>query len=364
MTTPAPETDAPRLPAEWEPHAATWLAWPKNPRDWPGKFHPIPWVFGEIVRRIAQFETVRLLVDDAAWEDKARRVLGKAGADLERVRFHHVPTDRGWCRDMLPAFTLRRASPRVRAVRFGFTGWAKYPDHLLDAEAPEHVARALKMPMVRAAAQGRPLVLEGGGIDGNGRGTLLTTEECFLDPITQVRNPGLTARDYEDAFREFLGVEQVIWLGKGIAGDDTHGHVDDLCRFVAPDAVVLCREKDPSDENYRVLEENRERLEGVRLHGGGKLQVIDLPMPEPLFFDGVRLPASYANFYIANGTVLVPTFNDPRDRIALGILAECFPDRIVTGVHAVDLVWGFGTLHCLTHEQPSAGKALDIVHTS
>jgi len=209
------------------------------------------------------------------------------------------------------------------------------------------------MPAVDAMAGGRPLVLEGGGIDCNGQGVLLTTEECFLDPVTQVRNPGLSAREYEQAFREFLGIERVIWLGRGIAGDDTHGHVDDLCRFVAPDTVVLCREMDPADANYRILEENRERLEGARLPGGEKLSVIALPMPEPLYFDGVRVPASYANFYVANGAVLVPTFNDPLDRTALGILAECFPDRSVVGIHAVDLVWGFGTLHCLTHEQPS-----------
>jgi agmatine deiminase len=349
MTTSAPY----RLPAEWEPHAATWLAWPKNPRDWPGKFHALGWVFGEIIRKLAPFEKVRILVDDARWEAKARQVLAKAGVDPSRVRFYHIPTDRGWCRDMLPAFTVRGESPRAQAVRFGFSGWAKYPDHLLDAAASGAVAKALKLPVADAVVEGRTVVLEGGGIDCNGRGVLLTTEECFLDPMTQVRNPGFSAREYELAFREFLGIERVIWLGQGIAGDDTHGHVDDLCRFVAPDTVVLCQEKDPSDSNYRILEENRERLEGTRLQGGGRIEVIALPMPEPLYFDGVRLPASYANFYIANGTVLVPTFNDARDRTALGILAECFPDRAVVGIHAVDLAWGFGTLHCLTHEQPS-----------
>jgi agmatine deiminase len=386
-----------RLPAEWEPHAATWLAWPKNPADWPGKFHPIGWVFGEIIRKLTPYEKVRLIVDDEAWEARARRVLVKAGVDMARVRFYRIPTDRGWCRDMLPAFTVRGTSPgarpdatgalastpsasssgaraatsgasspggsqakplaerepRARAVRFGFTGWAKYANHTLDAAASGEVARRLKMPCVDMEHGGRLVVLEGGGIDCNGRGALLTTEECFLDPVTQVRNPGMSAKDYEAAFKAHLGVDQVIWLGKGIAGDDTHGHVDDLCRFVSPGTVVLCREHDPSDENYRPLEENRERLEGARLADGSKLQVIGLPMPEPLYFDGVRLPASYANFYIANGTVLVPTFNDARDRVALGVLAECFPDRAVVGVHAVDLVWGFGTLHCLTHEQPA-----------
>jgi len=344
-----------RLPAEWEPHVATWIAWPKNSNDWPGKFHPIGWVFGEIVRKLAPYEKVRILVDDNAWEAKARRVLAKAGVDASCVRFYHVPTDRGWCRDMLPAFTVRQKSPRARAVRFGFTGWAKYSDHKLDAAATAKVADALKIPAVDAVHGGRNVVLEGGGIDCNGQGVLLTTEECFLDPVTQVRNPGMSAKDYELVFKEYLGIGQVLWLGQGIAGDDTHGHVDDLCRFVGPRAVVLCKENDPSDANYRPLQENRERLEGVKLADGGKLEVIGLPMPEPLYFDGVRVPASYANFYIANGTVLVPTFNDINDRKALGILSECFPDRDVMGIHAVDLVWGFGTLHCLTHEQPATG---------
>ena len=344
-----------RLPAEWEPHAATWLAWPKNPSDWPGKFHPITWAYGEIVRKLTPYEKVRILVDDARWEAKARRVLAKAGVESGRVHFYYVPTDRNWCRDMFPAFTVREESPRARAVCFGFTGWAKYPNHKLDAAVSGQVANALKMPSAEVVIDGRKVVLEGGGIDCNGQGVMLTTEECFLDPVTQVRNPGMIAKDYEGAFREYLGIQQVIWLGQGIAGDDTHGHVDDLCRFVAPGTVVLCQEQDPTDANYRIMEENRERLEGVRLKDGGKLEVISLPMPEPLFFDGVRLPASYANFYIAGGTVLVPTFNDASDRKALGILSECFPDRAVVGIHAVDLVWGFGTLHCLTHEQPATG---------
>jgi len=343
-----------RLPAEWEPHAATWLAWPRNSADWPGKFCPIGWVYGEIVRKIAPYEKVRIIVDGPKGEATARRVLGKVGVAQDRVRFYHLPTDRSWTRDMLPAFVLREETPRVQAICFGFNGWAKYKNHGLDSQVAGGVARALKVEAREAMLDGRRIILEGGGIDCNGQGVLLTTEECFLDPITQTRNPGLTAGEYERVFGEYLGISQTIWLGQGIAGDDTHGHVDDLCRFVGPDTVVLCREDDPSDPNYRVLAENRERLEGVRLAGGGKLTVIDLPMPEPLFFDGVRVPASYANFYICNGAVLAPTFNDVNDRRALGILAECFPDRTVVGIHAVDLVWGFGTLHCLTHEQPSA----------
>lgn len=359
MTT-SPQPAPYRLPAEWEPHAAIWIAWPKNPADWPGKFHPIAWVFGEMVRKLAPYEKVRILVDDAAWEAKARHVLGKAGAEISRVRFYHIPTDRGWTRDMLPAFTVREESPRARAVCFGFTGWAKYADHGKDALVSVQVAQALRMPAVEPQWEGGRVVLEGGAIDTNGQGVLLTTQECLLDPVTQTRNPGMSAAHYENVFREHLGVRQVIWLDKGIAGDDTHGHVDDLCRFVGPSRVLLCRENDPADANYRLLEENRERLEGVRLPGGDALEVIALPMPEPLYFDGVRVPASYANFTIANGVVLVPTFNDPRDRQALGIIAECFPGREVTGIHCVDLVWGFGALHCLTHEQPATSGAADM----
>lgn len=343
-----------RLPAEWEPHAATWLAWPKKISDWPGKFAPIAWVYGEIVRKLAQYETVRILVDDAAAAAKAVRVLRKVSARLENVRFHHIPTDRGWTRDMLPAFVLRDASPRAAAVCFGFNAWAKYPDHGSDANVAEEVARGVRVAVTPAEHEGRRVVLEGGAIDCNGRGALLTTRECLLDPMVQTRNPGFTQRDYEAVFRRYFGVDHTIWLNRGIAGDDTHGHVDDLCRFVAPNRAVLCREKDPADPNYRVLEENREILEGVDLPGLGKLEVIDLPMPDALTFDGVRLPASYANFYIGDGCVLVPTFNDEKDRTALGVLAECFPDRQVVGVHAVDLVWGLGTLHCLSHEQASA----------
>ena len=197
------------------------------------------------------------------------------------------------------------------------------------------------------------IVLEGGSIDVNGRGTLLTTEECLLDPKVQTRNPGLSRYEIENVFRETLGITNTLWLGKGIAGDDTHGHVDDLCRFVNPGTVVLCHEENPQDVNYKPLAENRERLQGMHLENGRAVEVIDLPMPAPLFFAGVRLPASYANFYIANAAVLVPTFNDPKDRIALGILAEVFPDRPVIGIHAVDLVWGLGTLHCLTQQEPT-----------
>jgi agmatine deiminase len=331
-----------RLPAEWEPHAATWLAWPHNPTDWPGKFPPIPWVYGEIVRHLAPDETVRVLVNSALQQAQASRILKKVGVDLARLDFLRVPTNRSWTRDYGPIFVRTTGSkPLLAIARFHFNAWAKYNDWKKDDKVPEFAAKRFKLPLIHAK-----LVLEGGSIDTNGRGILLTTEECLLDTDVQVRNPGLTRRDIERAFHDTLGITKTIWLGKGIAGDDTHGHVDDLCRFVKADAVVLCREDNPKDVNHRPLAENRERLQGTGI------EVIDLPMPAPVYFDGVRLPASYANFYIANSAVLVPTFNDPRDRIALGILAELFPNRAVIGIHAVDLVWGLGTIHCLTQQEP------------
>src|SRR5213593_2934363 len=346
-----------RMPAEWEPHHATWIGWPHNASDWPDKFGPIPWAYGEIARALAPGEIVRILVNTAAHERQARRVLERVGVDSARVEFFRFPTDRGWTRDFGPIF-VRRAQPRpeVAIARFRFNAWAKYPDWKKDDRIPERVAKWLGLRLFRARAGARDVVLEGGSIDVNGRGTLLTTEECLLDPAVQVRNPGLGRREIEAVLRDQLGVTNVLWLGKGIVGDDTHGHVDDLCRFVNPRTVVLCRETDPRDANYRALAENRERLQGTRLEDGSKIEVIDLPMPAALFFEGQRLPASYANFYIANGAVLVPTFNDPKDRAALGILTELFTDRPVIGIHAVDLVWGLGTLHCVTQQEPVLGS--------
>jgi agmatine deiminase len=365
-----PETPAAlgyRLLAEWEPHEATWIGWPHNKADWPGKFAPVPWVYAEIVRRIAPGEAVRIL-GRRDIERQARRVLRRACVDLARVEFFDWPTDRGWTRDFGPFFVRRAGPPADLAVaRFRFNAWAKYPEWKHDDSVPERVAKALGLRLFRARTNskrgskggskgGRDVCLEGGSIDVNGRGTLLTTEECLLDQTTQVRNPGLSRQDLERVFRDYLGVTNVLWLGRGIAGDDTHGHVDDVSRFVGPRTVVLCREDDPSDLNYVPLEENRERLAGLRLEDGSRIEVVPLPMPAPLYFDGRRLPASYANFYFSNAAVLVPTFNDPKDRIALGTLAELIPGRPVVGIHAVDLVWGLGTLHCLTLQQPSAER--------
>jgi agmatine deiminase len=342
------------MPAEWEPHEATWIGWPHNPTDWPGKLEPIQWVYAEIVRKISAGEIVRILVNSTAQEKHVWRILKIVGVTMGRVQFFHMSTNRGWTRDFGPIFLSRAKSPKELAiVRFRFNAWARYPDWQKDDAIPQQVAKKFKFKTIPAQLGRREIVLEGGSIDVNGRGTVLTTEECLLDQKRQVRNPGLSRADTETALRENLGVKNVVWLGKGIAGDDTHGHVDDLCRFVNARTVVLVREKNQHDANYRPLEENWERIPSTRLENGEKIQAIELPMPAPLHFDGVRLPASYANFYITNTAVLVPTFNDPNDRVALGILAELFPERFVVGIHAVDLVWGFGTLHCLTQQQPA-----------
>ncbi|MEW6509797.1 MAG: agmatine deiminase family protein [Bacteroidota bacterium] len=341
------------MPAEWEPHDATWIGWPHNTSDWPGKFAPIPWVYGEIVRRIAPGETVRIIVASARHEQSARRVLAKTGIDMSRVEFFRFPTDRGWTRDFGPMFVRRTAPrPEIAVNLFRFNGWAKYINCKKDARVAVRAARALRCRLFQPRANGKPFVLEGGAIDVNGSGTLLSTEECLLDPETQVRNPGLERAQVEQTMRESLGVTTILWLGKGIAGDDTHGHVDDLARFVNRTTIALCEENNPNDPNYLPLQENRERLRSARLEDGSRPEVVALPMPAPLVFDGVRLPASYANFFISNTAVLVPTFNDPNDRIALGLLAEVFRDRAVVGIHAVDLVWGLGTIHCLTQQQP------------
>jgi agmatine deiminase len=314
----------------------------------------IQWVYGEIVRTLSTSERVRILVNNKAHELKARRVLDRIGVMPDRIEFVRIPTNRGWTRDFGPIF-LKRDDPQaqVTIASFLFNAWARYPDWQKDNRIPEHVAAKFHIPLVHVMQNNRGVVLEGGSIDVNGQGTLVTTEECLLDETIQVRNPGYTRQDYEEVFRRYMGISQVLWLGKGIAGDDTHGHVDDVCRFVDPYTVVLCQEEHSSDENYRPLAENRERLEGMRCEDGRKVVIVSLPMPAPLFFDGQRLPASYANFYIGNSVVVVPTFNDPNDHVALGILSELFPDRTVVGIHAVDLVWGFGTLHCLTQQQPA-----------
>jgi len=338
-----------RLPAEWEKHRGTIVAWPHNREDWPGKFHPIPWVYVEIVRKLSVDEKVFIIVNSKQSENRIRKMLSKAGVNLKQIKIFKLTTNRGWMRDSCPAF-VKNENSEIEAIKFRFNGWAKYDNWKKDAKLPAFITEKLGYKLSEAVWNDGPVVLEGGAIDSNGAGTLLTTEECLMDENVQVRNPGFTKKDYEEMFNQYLGITNVIWLGKGIAGDDTHGHVDDLCRFVNKNTVVMCREKNPKDENYFNLEENWERIKDAKLEDGSAVQAVELPMPEPLIFEKMRLPASYANFYIGNGVVLVPTFNDKNDGLALGILTELFPDKIVTGIHAVDLVWGLGTIHCLTHE--------------
>ena len=339
------------MPAEWEKHEATWLGWPHNATDWPGKLDTIRWVYGEMLRKIAAGELVRILVNSKSEEKLARTYLSRAGANLRQVQFIVHPTNRGWTRDTGPIF-VRKKKGDTAIVHFHFNAWAKYPDWQKDRKVPQTAASLLKRPLFNAEYGGRDFVLEGGGIEVNGRGTLLTTEECYLDPKVQVRNRGLGRKEIEGTLRKYLGVTNVLWLAAGPVGDDTHGHIDDICRFVNRNTLVLIKEINRKDINYRPLAENWERVQDLRLEDGSKPRVVALPMPAPLYFNGERLPASYANFYISNAAVIVPTFNDPNDRVALGILDELFDDRPVVGIHAVDLVLGFGSLHCLTQQQP------------
>jgi agmatine deiminase len=346
-----------RMPAEWEPHAATWIAWPHQRADWPGKFAPIAWVYAEIVRHLSRVERVNILVNGRQMRRRATQYLSAHGVDLARVTFVRAATDRVWLRDSGPTFLVRDDSS-VGLVDWRFNGWAKYSNHRQDNRIPQLLARRLRLrrwvPRLSAEGQGRPrqIVMEGGAFDVNGQGTLLTTEECLLSPV-QARNPGLDRAALERIFANFLGVRHVVWLGRGIDGDDTHGHVDDLARFVDARTVVTVVEPRASDPNHEPLQENVRRLEAAHDQDSQPLRVVTLPMPQPVVFEGQRLPASYANFYIANRLVLVPTFNDPADREALNTLAGLFPDRQVVGIHAVDLVLGLGTLHCLTQQQPA-----------
>ena len=344
-----------RIPAEWEKHEATWLAWPHNPEDWPGKFQAIPWLYAEIVRLIAGRERVHLLVQDEKEEQRATSVLERAHADLGNVSFHQWPTDRVWTRDSGPIF-VRNQEGQVAITNWKFNAWAKYEDWHLDDQIPGRAAELLGVqawqPTISLDGEERRLVLEGGSIDTNGQGVMLTTEECLLSEVQQ-RNPGVSREQLEHAFHDYLGIERVVWLGKGIAGDDTHGHVDDITRFVGPTTILTAVEPDRNDYNHEPLADNLKRLKSARSCDGKQFTIVELPLPKPVVFRKQRLPASYANFYIANGLVLVPTFHDAKDRIALGIIAELFPDREVVGIHAVDLVWGLGTLHCMTQQQPA-----------
>ncbi|SRR6266851_1011928 len=350
---PTPRALGYRMPAEWEPHRATWLGWPHNRTDWPGKFEPIPWVYAEIVRYLSRVEDVNILVRNAAAKTQARDMLSRCGADLKRVKFHLWPMNRVWTRDSGPVFV--RGKEQLAITNWRFNAWAKYPDCKLDNQLPGRVARLLKLkeftPIVEQRGKPYHVVLEGGSIDVNGQGLMLTTEECLLSKVQQ-RNPDIVRGGLEKIFADYLGVEKVIWLGRGIAGDDTHGHVDDISRFVAPDVIVTAVEKCRGDANYAPLQENLKRLQAATDLEGRKLQIVELPLPRPVIFKKQRLPASYANFYIANNLVLVPTFNDPNDRVALNILADVLPRHEVVGIYCGDFIWGLGAIHCATQQQP------------
>ena len=344
-----------RMPAEWEPHAATWIAWPHNPQDWPGRFQPIPWVYAEIVRHLSRAERVHILVNDAAERARARKVLKDASVSTEQVSFHLWPTDRVWTRDSGAIFLRRECDGKreVAATDWKFNAWAKYSDwkrdNLVAAKMAREIGAEVFEPVAEVKGKSARVVLEGGSIDVNGQGTLLTTEECLLSEVQQ-RNPGLSRAGIERVFADWLGVTKVIWLKRGIAGDDTHGHVDDIARFVAVDTVVAAVEENRKDENHLPLQENLELLRSS--HDGKNLRVVTIPMPAPVVFKGQRLPASYANFYVANGLVLVPTFDDPNDVVALNILAGLFPSRKVVGIYCGDFIWGLGAIHCMTQQEP------------
>lgn len=343
------------MPAEWEPHAATWLAWPHNRSDWPGKYDAIPFVYAEMIRHLSRVETVHLLVNDEKWEEKARKQLALSGVDAENVKFHRFPTNRVWTRDSGPIF-VRDGRGDMTVTNWRFNAWAKYDDWQQDDKLPAFAARKLKMPTVEPMAEvndkARRVVLEGGSIDVNGRGTMLTTAECLLDCEVQARNPGMSREQLAETFRQYLGVEKVIWLEKGIVGDDTHGHVDDIARFVSEDTVLCVVEPDRDDANYEILRANADQLKRETTADGKRLNVVEIPMPAPVSYRGQRLPASYANFYIANQIVLVPVFNDPNDRVALNTLADLMPDRAIVPIYCGDFIWGLGAIHCCTQQQP------------
>lgn len=337
------------MPAEWEAHEATWIAWPHERSDWPGKFAPIPWIYAEIVRYLAEVEIVRILVDTPAQQRQIARILKQSHVDTRRVEYFQYPTNRSWCRDFAPIFVTNGA--QLAITNWRFNGWAKYDNWQLDDAIPSLLAKKLKLPLFTPRTNGRRIVLEGGSIDVDGEGTLLTTEECLLSPI-QARNPHLSRTEIEQALADWLGIHKVLWLGNGITGDDTHGHIDDLARFTSPASVLTVVETNSDDPNFSPLQDNLTRLRAMTDAKGRTLKVGELPMPRPIWFKGQRLPASYANFYIANGLVLVPLFGDPADSRVLTTLATHFPSHQIVGIYCRDLILGLGTLHCLTQQQP------------
>jgi len=335
-----------RMPAEWEPQAAIWLSWPHNHATWPGQFRPIPGVFAEIVAQISRFEEVRINCA-ACLQPRAKRLCAQAGAEMRRVAFYNHPTNDAWCRDHGPIFVKHRRTGEVAVTDWVHNAWGdKYPPYDLDNKIPPSIARKLKLRRFEDT-----MVLEGGSIDVNGRGLLLTSEQCLLNPN---RNPHLSRTQIEQNLKDFLGIKTVLWVGEGIAGDDTDGHIDDMTRFFKPDGFVTVMEPNGRDTNHRPLAENLDRLQGFRTPAGKKFEIVTLPMPRPFGFRGQRVPASYANFLIVNGAVLVPQFRQKRrDATACAILGDCFPGREIVPIDCYELIWGLGTLHCISQQQPA-----------
>lgn len=335
-----------RMPAEWEPQAAVWFSWPHNRKTWPGRFRPIPAKFAEIVATVSQFELVRINVARPL-QARAHSLIARAGADLSCIRFHDHATNDAWCRDHGPIFVKNDRTGEVAVTDWMHNAWGgKYPPFDQDNTIPPKIAAALGFRRFEINR-----ILEGGSLDVNGAGSLLTTESCLLNPN---RNPTLSRADIEQMLRDNLGVRQIIWLGDGIVGDDTDGHVDDITRFFRTDGIVTAVERNRKDRNFAPLQENLERLRSLRTPAGKKFRIVELPMPRPCFYKGQQLPASYANFLVINNAVLVPTFRQPkRDAEAAEVLAGCFPDREIMPIDCLDLVWGLGTLHCISQQQPA-----------
>jgi agmatine deiminase len=340
------------MPAEWEPHRGTWLSWPHKEASWPGKFGPVPRIFAKMVRHLADREEVHINVAGPAMEHEVRRVLADEGAGSGNVFFHYNPTNDAWCRDHGPIFVQRAEGDRREQaiIDWGYNAWGgKYPPYDLDDVVPTRIGEELGIPVYHPG-----IVMEGGSIDVNGRGSLLTTEACLLNPN---RNPQLDRAGIESYLQAYLGVRHILWLGDGIVGDDTDGHVDDLTRFVDPTTVVTAVEADVADENYEPLQANLERLRTMTDQDGRPLRVVPLPMPRPLYHEDQRLPASYANFYIANGIVLLPAYNPERDEQAAAVLSRVFPDREIVPIDCTDLVWGLGAFHCVTQQWPGSQES-------
>jgi agmatine deiminase len=344
---PTPREQGYYFPAEFAPHVATWLSWPHKEASWPGKIHSIFPSYSQFIKELVKGEEVKINVVNTAMQQVATQTLEKAGVDLSRVKFFLHPTNDAWCRDHGPAFLINpsAAQPKV-IVDWGYNAWGdKYPPYDLDDVIPTLIARHYNYPVYHPG-----IVMEGGSVEFNGKGTVLTSTACLLNPN---RNPQLNQAQIEEYLRAYYGVEQVLWVDEGIIGDDTDGHIDDTVRFVNEDTVLTVIETNRSDENYSLLQHNLKQLKAMRLLSGKQLNIVEIPMPEPLFYEGQRLPCSYANFYIANQSVIVPVFNSKNDDRALQLIEECFPGRRVIGIDSTDIIWGLGSFHCLSQQEPA-----------